>query len=103
MYGRRAGLTADWRRVFAEAARLGKALELDATPWRQDLSVELAMIAREEGVGWFSIGSDSHSAEELAFLSFGMATGALAGIPRERILNYRTVAFVRSWAGELGQ
>jgi histidinol phosphatase-like PHP family hydrolase len=102
MYGRRAGLTADWRRVFAEAARLGKALELDATPWRQDLSVELATIAREEGVGWFSIGSDSHSAEELAFLSFGMATAALAGIPRARILNYRTVAFVRSWAGELG-
>jgi histidinol phosphatase-like PHP family hydrolase len=102
MYGRRAGLTADWRRVFAEAARLGKALELDATPWRQDLSVELATIAREEGVAWFSIGSDSHSAEELAFLSFGMATAALAGIPRDRILNYRTVDFVRAWAGELG-
>ena len=78
-------------------------LELDATPWRQDLNVELATIAREEGVGWFSIGSDSHSAEELAFLSFGMATAALAGIPRERILNYRTVDFVRSWAAELGQ
>jgi len=101
MYGRRAGLTADWRRVFAEAARLGKALELDATPWRQDLSVELATIAREEGVAWFSIGSDSHSAEELSFLSFGMATAVLAGIPRERILNYRTVDFVRSWAGDL--
>jgi hypothetical protein len=26
-----------------------------------------------------------------------MATAALAGIPRERILNYRPVAFVRSW------
>src|SRR5262245_33187643 len=102
MYGRRAGLTADWRRVFGEAARLGKALELDATVWRQDLNVELATIAREEGVGWFSIGSDSHSAEELAFLSFGMATAELAGIPRERILNYRTVDFVRSWAAELG-
>jgi len=101
MYGRRAGLTADWRRVFGEAARLGKALELDATVWRQDLNVELATIAREEGVAWFSIGSDAHSAEELGFLSFGMATAALAGIPRERILNYRTDGFVRSWAREL--
>jgi histidinol phosphatase-like PHP family hydrolase len=101
MYGRRVGLVADWRRVFGEAARIGKALELDATVWRQDLNVELATIAREEGVRWFSIGSDAHSAEELGFLSFGMATAALAGISRERILNYRSSEFVRTWASEL--
>ena len=98
MYGRRVGLVADWRRVFAEAASLGKALELDATPPRQDLNVELATLAREEGVQWFSIGSDAHTAMELEFLPFGMATAALAGISRERILNYRPVEFVRSWA-----
>ncbi len=98
MYGRRVGLVADWRRVFAEAARLGKALELDATVWRQDLNVELAELARSEGVRWFSIGSDAHSSSELEFLPFGMATAALAGIPREQILNYRPVDFVRSWA-----
>jgi len=98
MYGRRVGLVADWRRVFAEAARLGKALELDATVWRQDLNVEMAGLARSEGVRWFSIGSDAHSANELEFLPFGMATAALAGITREQILNYRSAAFVRSWA-----
>jgi histidinol phosphatase-like PHP family hydrolase len=98
MYGRRVGLVADWRRVFAEAARLGKALELDATVWRQDLSVEMARVARSEGVPWFSIGSDAHSSNELEFLPFGMATAALAGIPRKQILNYQTVDFVRSWA-----
>jgi hypothetical protein len=27
-----------------------------------------------------------------------MAIAALAGIPRERILNYRPLEFVRSWA-----
>jgi histidinol phosphatase-like PHP family hydrolase len=101
MYGRRVGLVADWRRVFGEAARIGKALELDATVWRQDLNVELATIAREEGVRWFSIGSDAHSAEELGFLPFGMATAALAGISRDRILNYRSVEFVRAWASDL--
>jgi histidinol phosphatase-like PHP family hydrolase len=98
MYGRRTGLNADWHRVFAEAAARGKAVELDATVWRQDLNVELAAVAREEGVAWFSIGSDAHTAGELEFLPFGMATAALAGIPRERILNYRTVEFVRAWA-----
>jgi histidinol phosphatase-like PHP family hydrolase len=98
MYGRRVGLVADWRRVFAEAARLGKALELDATVWRQDLNVELATLAREEGVEWFTIGSDAHAARELELLPFGMAIAALAGIPRERILNYGSVASVRGWA-----
>src|SRR6185503_2714126 len=93
MYGRRVGLVADWRRVFAEAASLGKALELDATVWRQDLNVEMARVARSEGVHWFSIGSDAHSANELEFLPFGMATAALAGIHREQILNYRPADF----------
>ena len=98
MYGRRPGLDADWRRVFAEAASVGKAVELDATMWRQDLNVELATIAREEGVEWFSIGSDAHTALELEFLPFGMATAALAGIPRDRVLNYRPVELIRAWA-----
>jgi histidinol phosphatase-like PHP family hydrolase len=103
MYGRRVGLVADWRRVFAEAARLGKAVELDATVWRQDLNVPLATLAREEGVQWFSIGSDAHSEFELEFLPFGMATAALAGIDRDRILNYRTIDFVRTWARQLDE
>jgi DNA polymerase (family 10) len=101
MYGRRVGLVADWRRVFAEAARLGKALELDATVWRQDLDVELATLARSEGVRWFSIGSDAHRAPELELLPFGMATAALAGISPEQILNYHPVDFVRSWGTSL--
>ncbi len=101
MYGRRVGLEADWPRVFAEAARYGKAVELDATPARQDLGVELARVAEAEGVGWFSIGSDAHAAHELEFLPFGMATAVLAGIPRERILNYRPVEEVIAWAAAL--
>jgi histidinol phosphatase-like PHP family hydrolase len=98
MYGRRAGLSADWSRVFAEAARLGKAVELDATPARQDLSVRLARAAVAEGVRWFSIGSDAHVPVELEFLPFGLATAVLAGVPRERVLNYRTAVEVRAWA-----
>ena len=101
MYGRRVGLEADWPRVFAEAARQGKAVELDATPARQDLGVELARVAEAEGVEWFSIGSDAHAAHELEFLPFGMATAVLAGIPRGRILNYRPVEEVIGWAADL--
>ena len=101
MYGRRTGLRADWHRVFAEAAALGKAVELDATPARQDLSLELARVAVAEGVRWFSIGSDAHVPLELEFLPFGLATAALAGVPRERILNYRTAEEVVAWAADL--
>jgi histidinol phosphatase-like PHP family hydrolase len=101
MYGRRSGLRADWPKVFAEATAQGKAVELDATPARQDLSVELARIARAEGVRWFSVGSDAHTSFELEFLPFGLATAAMAGIPRERILNYRTFEEVVAWGREL--
>jgi histidinol phosphatase-like PHP family hydrolase len=101
MYGRRVGLSADWPRVFDEAARLGKALEIDATPSRQDLSVELARIAVASGVRWFSIGSDAHSATELEFLSFGFAIAALAGVAEECVLNYRTPEEVIAWASEI--
>ena len=101
MYGRRSGLRADWHRVFAEAATQGKAVELDATPARQDLSVELAGIAVSEGVRWYSVGSDAHSALELEFLPFGLATAVLAGIPRDRILNYRAADDVVAWGAEL--
>ena len=87
MYGRRAGLEADWSRVFAEAAAQGKAIELDATPARQDLNVELARIAEAEGVEWFSIGSDAHAAHELDVPpvrhGHGRARGDLAGTDLE--------------------
>ena len=101
MYGRRRGLTADWPRVFAEAAALGKAVEIDATPARQDLSVELARLAVAEGVRWYSIGSDAHVPIELEFLPFGLAIAALARVPRERVLNFLPAHSVAAWAGEL--
>lgn len=98
MFGRRIGLRADWSRVFEEAAISGTAIELDATPSRQDLSVELARIAMASGVRWFSIGSDAHKISELGSLPFGMATAILAGIPRERILNYLSADEFVAWA-----
>jgi histidinol phosphatase-like PHP family hydrolase len=101
MFGRRPGLIADWRRVFAEAARLGKAVELDATPRRQDLPVHLAHLAVAEGVEWFSMGSDAHYLEELQNLPIGMAIAALAGIPRERIITYQPHDHVIAWAAAL--
>jgi histidinol phosphatase-like PHP family hydrolase len=39
IYNFRVGLSADWPRVFAEATRLDKALEVDCYPDRQDLNL----------------------------------------------------------------
>jgi histidinol phosphatase-like PHP family hydrolase len=100
MYGRRVGLTADWDRVFAEAARLGKAVEVDAFPDRQDLDVALLRRARRAGA-LVSIGSDAHHPRQLRYLEFGLGAAALAGVPPERILNFRPVSELRAWAAGL--
>jgi histidinol phosphatase-like PHP family hydrolase len=99
-YGRRLGLWADWPRVFAEATRLDKAVEIDASPDRQDLNVELLRLARDEGTR-VSIGTDAHHPVELGFVELGIAAAVLAGIPRERILNHGTVEDLLAWTASL--
>jgi histidinol phosphatase-like PHP family hydrolase len=99
-YGRRVGLVADWPAVFAEAARLDKALEIDASPDRQDLNVELLRDAAASGAR-ISIGTDAHHPAELAFVDLGLAAAAIAGIARERILNFAPVGDVLAWTTSL--
>lgn len=99
-YGRRLGLIADWPVVFDEAARLDKAVEIDASPDRQDLNVELLRVAAGFGVR-ISIGTDAHHPVELAFVDLGLAAAAIAGIPRERILNFSPVDDVLAWTASL--
>jgi histidinol phosphatase-like PHP family hydrolase len=100
MYNFRAGLNADWPRVFAEATRLGKAVEVDAFPDRQDLKVELLRIAVDEGTT-ISIGSDAHWPGQLKFVDFGLAAAIKAGVPDERILNLKDVDSLLEWVAEL--
>jgi DNA polymerase (family 10) len=99
-YGRRLGLAADWSAVFAEAERLDKAVEIDASPDRQDLNVELLRLAARFDVR-VSIGTDAHHPVELGFINLGIAAAAIAGIPRERILNYQPVEDVLAWTASL--
>jgi DNA polymerase (family 10) len=97
IYGRRAGLWCDWERVFQETAALDKAFEVDSSPYRQDLDVDLLRLAVDAGIR-ISIGTDAHSIYELGYMEFGLAAAILAGVPRERILNFQPVADVLSWA-----
>jgi DNA polymerase (family 10) len=99
-FGVRLGLHADWPKVFEVAAELDKAVEIDAHLDRQDLNVELLQLAREAGVR-ISIGTDAHRTSELASMEFGLAAAILAGIPRERILNFQPREEVLAWAARV--
>ena len=87
VYNRREGLTANWSKVFAEAARLDKAVEIDGYADRQDLRVSLLKIARTEGVR-ISLGTDAHHPEQLAYMELGLAAASLAKIAPDRIVNF---------------
>jgi histidinol phosphatase-like PHP family hydrolase len=100
MFNRRLGLQADWARVFAEAASLDTAVEIDANPNRQDLDVSLLELAREADVR-ISIGTDAHSVGELDFLEFALAAAIRAGIDRDRILNFGPADDVVAWAASV--
>lgn len=93
----RAGLRADWRRVFDAAAERDRAVEIDAYPDRQDLDADLLAIARASGVR-ISIGSDAHAPYQLTFARLGLATALAAGIPLDRILNCMPRDALLSWA-----
>ena len=100
IYNFRLGLKADWRRVFAEAAKLDKAVEIDCYPDRQDLNVALLKIARKEGVR-ISLGTDAHHADQLAFIELGLAAALRARTPAGRILNFMDLASLRAWVEKL--
>jgi len=99
MYGVRHGVRADWDRVFAEGAARGKAFEINAQPNRQDLSIGMLRRANDSGV-MFSIGTDAHSVGELYNVDLSLAAAALAGIAKERILNFRPRGEVVEWVQE---
>jgi histidinol phosphatase-like PHP family hydrolase len=92
----RLGLSADWRRVVERATELDKALEIDAYPDRQDLDVELLRLAAETGCR-ISIGTDAHTPGELYVVWIGVAAAILAGVRRERILNYLSADELAAW------
>ena len=86
MYNTRPGVTADWRRVFREAARRGVAIELDGNWHRQDIDYELAAVALEEGC-LFALDSDAHGIAEFPFTDYAIAHARIAGIPADRVVN----------------
>ena len=100
IYNFRIGLKADWPRVFAEAAKLDKALEIDCYPDRQDVNVALLKIAREHGTR-ISLGTDAHHGWQLEFIDLGLAAALRAKISADRIVNFMSLLELKTWAQAL--
>jgi putative hydrolase len=101
MYNRRAGLYADWDKVLDVAFEEDKALEINATPARQDLQLELLEPARELGVK-LSIGTDAHRIPELDWVVFSLGSAVMAGIPKDQIVNFMPVEKLLEWRAAHG-
>ena len=102
MYGSRAGIVADWPRVFDEAARLGVAIELDGDPSRQDLDFDLASRALASGC-LFAIDSDAHATDQWWYAEIAVAHARLAGIPRDRVINCWPLTRLFDWSHRRSQ
>ena len=97
--GSRAGVVADWDRVFAAAADSGVAVEIDGDPARQDLDYVLASSALAAGC-LFALDSDAHTTEQLSYAETAIAHARLAGIPADRIVNYWPLARLVDWLSD---
>jgi putative hydrolase len=86
-YNNRPGVSANWDRVFEIAAERQVAIEIDGSWDRQDIHYELAARALAKGC-IFALDSDAHSHPELSFSEIAVAHARLAGIPKDRIINY---------------
>jgi histidinol phosphatase-like PHP family hydrolase len=100
IYNYREGLHCDWSKVFAVAARLDKAVEIDGDPSRQDLRVSLLKLAREEGVR-ISLGTDAHHPDQLAYMELSLAAALKAKIPAERIINFLALGDLTAWVARV--
>jgi len=100
IYNYRLGLKADWSRVFAEAAKLDKAVEIDSYPDRQDLNLSLLKIARTEGTR-ISLGTDAHHAWQLEFIELGLAAALKAKISADRIVNFLPLGELKRWVAKV--
>ncbi|MCA9134612.1 MAG: DNA polymerase/3'-5' exonuclease PolX, partial [Planctomycetales bacterium] len=68
------------------AAEQGKALELNASPMRLDLSESHLILAARSGVP-IAIDSDAHSIEGLDVIRYGVLQARRALLHKEQVLN----------------
>lgn len=101
--GRRDPLDVDLESVIRAAAETHTALEINSWPNRLDLWDEPARRARDAGAK-LAINTDSHAADQLAFLRYGVAVARRAWLEPQDVLNAQPLddllAYLRSRPGK---
>ena len=99
VFNSRAGVAADWPRIFAEAAERRVAIEIDGNWHRQDIHYALARQALDAGC-LFALDSDAHSIGELRFTDYSIAHARIAEVPAERVINCWSNEQLEEWMAE---
>lgn len=97
LIGRREGADLDLEAIFRAAAETSTALEINADPNRLDLDDVHARRAVQLGVK-LSIGSDTHRAEGVGALDYGIATARRGWVSTADVVNAWPLDKVLEWA-----
>jgi DNA polymerase (family 10) len=97
LIGRREGADLDLEAIFRAAAETGTALEINADPNRLDLDDVHARRAVQLGVK-LSLGSDTHRAEGVGALDYGIATARRGWVSAADVVNAWPLDKVLEWA-----
>lgn len=84
--GQRGGYDPDVPLLIEWAAEHGKILELNANPYRLDLSTEYLMLAMEKNVP-IAINTDAHAIDQLRFMDIGVKYAQKAWLKKDLIVN----------------
>jgi DNA polymerase (family X) len=87
LLGQRNEIEVDWEHVYEAAADRGVVLEINASPFRLDLSGERVAAARERGVALFAIDSDAHTDTGLRWMTHGVVQARRGGLEEGHVLN----------------
>ncbi len=96
LLGGRDGSPMDLDAILEALARVGVAIELNASPLRLDISENGARMARERGVP-VAINSDAHSTRELDHLRYGVGIARRAWLGPEHVLTTKTADELMAW------
>jgi DNA polymerase (family 10) len=96
MLTRRDGYAADWARVFEACARLGVAVEINANPWRLDISEELLDLAVAHGC-LIAINTDAHSLAEFDNARHGVDMARRGAVAPDQVVNTWSAERLREW------
>ncbi|WP_437186285.1 DNA polymerase/3'-5' exonuclease PolX [Planctomicrobium sp. SH668] len=89
--GRREGAAIDYPTLFQAASDYGVMMEINANPYRLDLSEVHAAAAKEKGIP-IVISTDAHSVQEYDLMVYGVHQARRAGLTKQDVANAQPIS-----------